>query len=164
MQISSFKYSYFFVSYLLLFSNTKSSNANSTQVQWPTYRAETSLWSISGESAKLMVGLPWCTMNSKADFREKRLVLAIKGLTEMHLQKQTNCFWRMMPWQCSFISLFTTILKPAVTVTLILFAKYFCHRNSGPKAFLDCQNSQKNTGNGPSLLLDDVIADTNQVI
>ena len=45
--------------------------ANSTLVQRAKYKAETSLWCISGESAKLIAGLPRCNMNSMADLREE---------------------------------------------------------------------------------------------
>lgn len=45
--------------------------ANSTLVQRAKWEAETSLWCIGGESAKLIAGLPRCNMNSMADFREE---------------------------------------------------------------------------------------------
>ena len=49
--------------------------SNATLLQRAKHEAETRLWCIGGESAKLIAGLLRCSMNSMADFREELKLL-----------------------------------------------------------------------------------------
>ena len=75
----------------------------------PPLRAETYLnnpliW--AGKSAKFIVGLPQCTMNSKVDFRQISKVLRVKSRTESHRHDRNKlvCEFQMENFFHSWLS------------------------------------------------------------
>ena len=123
------------------------------------YGAETSLWSIGGENARLILSLLRRNINSKVDFREKlSKVLRIKSRTvDRRKLRRTG--------KCYFISIFPLVVKLMTQIASMFSVKYVCRLNSSPKASLDRQNQQNGRkNNGSSLQLDDIIADTNRYV
>ena len=97
------------------------------------YGAETSLWSIGEESARLIMSLLRRNVNSKVVFREKLgKVLTIKSRTVNRTKLRHT-------GNCSFFSIFPLTNKLMTEIASMFPVKYVCRLNSSPNALLDRQ-------------------------